>query len=121
MTRLVIDSGACKLLPREVLAGLRGASRLFDVAAFNYLVSGRKRYPVIGSLPLPVGHPGAAVMVTAICLVTGRIGLLTPIDCNVVGLFFDSPEPSANRSVIAEVELTFVRDVGVSIQRNVGD
>jgi len=38
MTRLVIDSGACKLLLREVMAGLRGASRLFDVAAFNYLV-----------------------------------------------------------------------------------
>ncbi|HKJ20741.1 MAG TPA: hypothetical protein VJ993_08780 [Woeseiaceae bacterium] len=38
MTRLVINSGACKLLPREVMAGLRGASRLFDVAALKYLV-----------------------------------------------------------------------------------
>ena len=57
---------------------------------------------------------------TVICLVTERVALLTPIDCNVAGLFFDSSQPPANRNVIVEVELTFVRDVGVSIQCNVG-
>jgi hypothetical protein len=38
MTRLVIDAGACKLLLREFMAWLRGASRFIVVAALNYPV-----------------------------------------------------------------------------------